>query len=136
MVLDEIKYYITSNTLAASSITYKAFMPDIPNKIVSIYEYSGQSTRFSFSSTSPIYEQPSIQIVTRSTEYTTARALADTIYKKIITVKNATLKPSSMATGCKYLTINAISPPFYLGRDASDRTKIVTNYHIQKMLST
>ncbi len=139
MLLDEIGYHIDINSTAFTVGTnvYKGgFAVDSPDTAISISEYPGMAPSMRMGSSTPAYESPRFQITSRSTDYQTARNNAEDIYRMLVGIKNQTIKPSSGANGCWYLSVDALQSPFDLGFDENARRRIVCNFQADKYLST
>lgn len=140
MILDEIAYLIDSNSTARTIGTnlFKGFEhSQAPNTATFIHEYGGRSPQFTLgNSSTPKWEYPRVQIVDRSTDYQTARNAAEDWYRLLMAQTNVTLKPSSGATGIRCYNIIPISSPTFIEQDDNGRFKIVTNFEVQKQLST
>ena len=139
MMLDEIGYLIASNSTAWTTGTnlFKGYEPaNAPDTSTFLHEHAGPPPEFVFSSSTPAWEQPRLQVVNRSTDYQTAMNNAQAHYKLLIGQVNTILKPSSSATGVTYLNIEAVQSPFYLGQDDNARHRYGCNYETMKPLST
>ncbi len=139
MLLDELCYHINTNSTARTLGTnlFKGPMsPNAPDTATFIQEYGGESPELRMGSSTPFYELPRVQIIDRSTDYQKARNKAETWYKLFMGLANTTVKPSSGATGTRYLAITPLQSPFSIGQDANERYQIVCNYECTKYLST
>jgi len=140
MVLDEIQKLITDNAtefVLQTSIFKGIQNSEVQDTAVFIHETGGLSPEFVFNSSNPLWEQPSIQIISRSSDYQTARNKAQTIYNLLQQQSNVTLKPNSTGdTGALYFSIVPLQSPFLLGLDGNQRIEISANYSIRKTLST
>jgi len=139
MMLDEIVKLITDNTttrVAATSLFTAFEHPNAQDTATFIFETQGVPPTRTFGSSDPAFENASIQVIDRSSDYDTARNSAETIFKILDRQANVTLKSTGTATGAFYLSITAQQSPFSLGQDGNDRTQISHNYLIAKELST
>ena len=132
----ELHYYLTLNcTGLTTANTWVNKAPQTPATGVTIHEAGGSPPTPTFGST-PTFESPHFQIVARSTLYPTARSLAESVYRKLQTVKTATLLTSAASTASTvYLSINPMQAPFPLGEDDAGRYLIACNYATKKGLS-
>lgn len=136
MLLDEIAKLLQDNSIATvDTDLFKGAAPATPHTCTTLYETPGIAPTFCMS-TAPVFEQAGLQVISRSTNYKTARNKAESIYRRFIGTGNATLKPTSTATGTKYLNIEAVQTPFYLGIDDNKRHMVSCNYLVWKQLST
>ena len=141
MLLDEIAQLITDNstnrTLGSNLFKgSKQTKIGAPDTATFLHETQGLTPEFLFGSSTPWRENPGVQIINRSSDYQTARNAAELQYKILIGQTNATLKPSSSATGVLYYTINAQQAPFSIGQDDNAREQISCNFLVEKVLST
>lgn len=139
MFLNEIAYLITSATttrILGTNLFIGQEASRAPDNATFCHEYPGQAPQMVMSSSVPAYENPKVQIVERSTSYQAGRKKAETWHKLLIGQANSVLKPSSSATGCKYLSISSLQSPFYGGQDGNGRHQFICNYLCSKALST
>lgn len=139
MILDEVAKLITDNTTTRVAATnlFKSFNhPQAPDTSTFLLETQGIPPTRTFGSSDPAFENPSLQIIDRSSDYITARNSAELIYKLLDRQVNTTLLPAAGTTGTFYLSISAQQSPFSLGTDDNDRFQISHNYLISKELST
>jgi hypothetical protein len=140
MILDDLVTYLDAQSTALSLLSgtggnlSKAFMPDAspaPNTMVTLYETGGRAPVhvFTTSTQTRLHEQPTVQVLSRSSSYQTARNNAETVFGILDGIAN-TLLPT--ATGIRYVSIEAIQSPFSIGRDANDRHLVSCNYQIMK----
>lgn len=137
MLLDEIGKYLEDNGIGTRGTDiFFSYEPDEPDTLIVINETGGTRPQHVFSSSAPAWENPRIQVVCRSTDFTIARNKADDIYKILVNVKNQTLAPTSSASGALYFRIDAVQSPFSLPQDENKRRRVVCNYDVMKELST
>lgn len=141
MLLDEIAQLIIDNSTnrTIGSNLFKGSQQTkigVPDTATFLHETQGLSPEFTFGSSTPWRSNPGIQIINRSSDYQTARNAAELQHNILIGQVNATLKPSSSATGVRYYTIDAQQEPFSLGQDDNAREQISCNYLAQKLPST
>jgi hypothetical protein len=103
-----------------------------PDTLMCLYETGGSSPNWVFGSTSPAYETVSVQVISRSTNYATARSRAYTAYRILGGVRNQRLPYSSQSTNCLYLDVNPDQPPFSIGQDQNKRWLISCNFTVHK----
>ena len=132
MILDDIAIHLEDNsTLVLGVDLTLAFMPENPNTVTTIYETGGVGplNAFSTGGGTRVYEQPSIQIVTRSTSYETARNIQETVFTVLDGVNNQTV-PSTGSV--HYGSIDAVQSPFLINRDSNNRFKVGVNFDVLK----
>ena len=136
-VLNEIATYIAAQSTATFSagphatkteIWIGRFPEDQRATAIALFEPGGAPPVYSFGS-SPMLERPSIQVISRSTSYATARANAKTIYTILAAVEGATL------TSTVYTRITPSQSPIDMGQDADDRHLISCNFIAEKEVS-
>lgn len=136
-VLNEIATYIAASSTATFSAGPHAtktqiFIGDFPedqrNTLVAIFEPGGAPPVYTFGA-SPMLERPTVQVISRSTSYATARTNAFTIYAILAAIKDATL------SGTAYTRVTPSQSPADLGKDADDRHLISCNYMAEKVVS-
>jgi len=76
----------------------------------------------------PKMERPEIQVLVRNTSYSTGRANAETIYRLLTQVTNATIN------GNLYQRIEAIASPALMERDLNRRVLFTTNFNVIREL--
>lgn len=139
MLLDDVATYIDTNStalaLGATGNLLKAQLLDsIPaDTCVALYEQSGTVTSQTFSTGSGAavdFENPNLQVISRSTSYVTARTNAQTIFT-LLDGLSATLPT---ATGTRYLSIDALQSPFSIGKDRNERWLVSVNFAIRKVI--
>ncbi len=99
-----------------------------PDTFVSLYDTQGFESSFTFSTSSTVsvaFEQPGLQILSRSVSYVTARDNA-VLAHQVLDGFSGTL------SGTRYLSITAAQTPFFIGRDANDRPMFSVNFNIMK----
>jgi hypothetical protein len=133
MILDDIATYLQTNStrLTVGVNLTKGHMPDSPSTVTTLYEITGFSSVFAFSTGSGtrVYEQPSLMIHSRSTDYQTARLILEDVFTILDGVNNRGLPTT---TGVRYAGIDAVQPPFDIGTDSNDRHKLSVNFNVIK----
>lgn len=135
-VLNEIAAYIaaTSTNFSAGPHATKTeiFIGDFPedqrSTAIALYESGGAPPVYTYGS-SPLVERPTVQVVTRSTDYAIARSNATTIYNILAAIEDATL------SGTAYTRVTPLQSPLDMGTDADDRQLISCNYIAEKAVS-
>ena len=137
-VLDDLAQFIDTSSTAFSrssnlGIGIALDSGSLSNTFAALYETPGQVGSLAFSTTANlaerVFDRPRVQVICRSTSYTTARTNTQTIYDLLDGVANRKLPTS---TGTLYVSIEAVQAPFSLGRDENDRWLISTNYQIER----
>ena len=130
MILDELASFIATNsTLVVGTDLFKAGFPaTAADTAVAIYETGGVSPKESFGGV--VVETPSVQVLVRSTSYSVARNLAQTIWNDVVSISNSTL------TGVGYAYGRAQQSPFSIGNDELNRELVSCNYFIDKEVSS
>lgn len=138
-MLDDIATYLAAQSTAFTVFSgtagdlSKAFMPStgVPDTFASLFDTPGTATSFEFStgaSPSVLYEQPSLQLLSRSSSAQTAKTRARTAYTILDGITNTKLPTS---TGTLYIDIVADQPPFLVGRDANQRFQYSVNFTVR-----
>ena len=128
-VLDDIVSHITANT---SGLTIRAgFIPDTPDTVITVMEPDpGLASLDTLGASVGVIkiERPILQIRSRAgqDDYETARVNAETVYKVLHNLVNTTIDST------RYLIIEALQPPFNLGRDQNGRWASGFNIQIHK----
>ncbi len=135
MILDAVATYLVTNTTltvgGTSGTLAKAVMSDSqPDTIAVLYEQGGGPSEYSFSTSTGtvavVYEQPNLQCLSRSVSYQTARTAAQTVYTALNGLGDTTM------SGVRFLSVEAIQPPFSVGRDKQDRYLVSVNFRVKK----
>lgn len=104
----------------------------VPDTLMVLLETGGSAPNWVFGSTNPAYETASLQAISRSTNYATARSRAFLAYRILGGIHNQYLPTSSASTKCWYLDCNPDQPPFSLGKDANQRWLLSCNFTVRK----
>lgn len=137
MILKELGKYLQDNSLGTLGTNlFLGHMPATPATCACLYENSGMAPQWTFGSTTPQWESPTVQVICRSTDYVTARNKADDIWRYLVNVANQTLLPAAGATGAYYLRVDALQSPFSVGPDENGNVVLSCNYLVRKRLST
>lgn len=128
--LDEIATYVAAGTtsLTVGTNLFKNTIPvGAPDTSVGLYQTAGAAPSFDLSnSTGPVFERPSLQVMSRSTSYVTAESNAQTVYKILAPTR------ATVLSGTTYLRIDALQSPFNLGTDDNERHQVVCNFNAHK----
>lgn len=135
MILPEVSTYIVANTTGfvagPSTGQCQVWLNEFPDQAqgtaVALFEAPGIEPQYAYSGIK--HERPSLQVITRSTSYPTARTNANRIYALLGAVENATL------TGTEYVSITPSQSPFDLGDDGAGRSMITCTYRVEKAVS-
>ena len=129
-VLEDLGGYLDTQTgqLTAGTNLFYGLLPDTPAICVSLYENAGASPLSTMGSVNlPVLERPQLQVFVRHTSYSTGRDLADTIYRILTQIANATINSNT------YLRVEAISSFAVLERDESRRVIFVSNFDVVRI---
>lgn len=98
-----------------------------------VYETPGFANEHVYSTATGLvgfaFERPSFQVLSRATDFQTARSRAETAYLLLDGLSNRSLPT---ATGTAYAEINAVQAPFWVGPDANGRPIVSTNYNVRR----
>ncbi len=136
-ILDELATYLVANTTltvgGTTGTLTKAIMRDSqPDTVASLFETGGLPSRQAFSTgtnTDIVWERPSVQLLSRSLSYQTARAAAEAVYQALDGLGETTM------SGTRWGSVDAIQAPFSLGRDENERYLVSVNFQIHKEVS-
>jgi len=131
VMLDDVATYLEANSTRfnRSNLT-RSFMPDSPSTVTTLYDTGGAAPIHFFSTgATRAYEQPSLMVHSRSTDYQTVRANIRAVWAILDSVSNQTLPT---ATGTHYVDVSANQSPFALTRDANDRFVMSVNFSVVK----
>lgn len=103
-----------------------------PDTLMALYETGGMAPNWIFGSTSPAYETASLQVISRSSSYATARSRAYLAYRILGGIRNQYLPTSTYTTKCLYLDCNPDQPPFSIGQDSNKRWLLSCNFTVHK----
>ena len=143
MLLDDIATYLAAQSTAFTILAgtegnmTKGFMPDAapaPDTCTTLYETGGTAPTHTFSTDADTryFENPRLQIMTRSTSYESARDRADKAFKLLDGLANTVLPTTA---GSLYIDISAVQSPFSIGRDANDRFLMSVNFDVMKTVA-
>jgi hypothetical protein len=126
-----------SSTGAGTPIWMGRFPPHAPDTAIALFQYGGSSPQYTMSaSTSPAplaFQRPAVQVISRSTNYSSAEDNARAVYDILKDVTNTDLPLNSTSTGTtRYIRILPNQEPFDMGRDGNSREQFSCNYIIEK----
>lgn len=140
-MLDDVATYLAAQSTALTVLSgsagnlAKAISLDhtpAPDTLVSLYETGGFAPAHAFTTASTgsvlVFEQPSLQCISRSSRYATARTNAQTVFDTL----DGYAGSLPTATGVRYLSIAADQSPFSIGRDKNDRFLVSVNFTVRK----
>jgi hypothetical protein len=130
MLLDDIADLLTTG--AISTDIYKGFMPEQPDDAFAVIETGGFPAVHAMSSGpgNASLEHPTFQLIRRSASYVTARNGMQSAFDLLDGLQQRTIN------GTRYAYVEATQSPFNLGRDESERTRIVVNFSAYKELTS
>lgn len=130
MILDELSTYIDAQTaLTEGTNLFKGRLPDSPITAVAISEYGGAPPLQTLGPTF-VEENPRVQVVSRASDYATARTNAKTVWSLF-----KAFPSGSTLTGIVYKDIIPLQSPFLMMRDANDHPIIAFNLEVAKDFS-
>ncbi len=143
-LLDDIATFLDAQSTAFTLLSgtegdlAKTIMLDHPavsDTIAVLYETGGSPNTYTFSTTTGsarvAIEKPSLQMLSRSSDYQIARNRAQTAYTILDGLAGQNLPT---ATGTLYLEITAVQTPFSIGPDDNDRPVISVNFDVWKQV--
>ena len=132
-MLDAVATYLVANTTltvgGTAGTLAKAIMLDTqPDTVAVLYETGGTGSEYVFSTgaTEVVYEEPNLQLISRSTTYSKARSVAETVYTKLDGLSETVM------SSVRYLDIEAMQSPFSIGRDEQERYLVSVNFRVKK----
>lgn len=136
MILPELSAYLLANTTGfvagpsttGTQIWLNRFPENSEDTAVALYEAGGIEPNYTYTGLN--HERPSVQVISRSSSYATARSNANRIFSALSGIENSTL------TGTEYVKVTPVQSPFDLGNDAGGRAMISCNYISDKAVST
>lgn len=130
MILDDIATHLAANStrLTVGTNLTKGYMPASPATCTTIFETGGLAPikAFSTGTVDRVWEQPSIMVHSRSTDYQTARNTIEDVFTILDGIGNTTL------SGTRYGRIDAIQSPIDIGQDSNDRHMLSVNFNVMK----
>jgi hypothetical protein len=132
MILDEVATYLDTQlvTLTAGTNLFAGTLPETPIECVALFEnLSMPPVETHGDGTRPVIEKPRLQVIVRSTNYSSGRVLIDSVWEQLQVVSNDTL------SGVRYFRIASSDSPTLLNRDANQRPLFSCNFDVWKELS-
>lgn len=133
MLLDDLGDYLSTQGLGAvGAVIFKSTLPDAPDECISIFESGGFASVHTMS-TGPgvaVMEQPTVQVICRSTRYDSARRLAQNVDLVLNGLRDVVIN------GISYQWAEAQQSPFQIGKDTQERHEVACNYRILKQVAT
>jgi hypothetical protein len=129
MLLHDVATYLDTQvaSLTLGTNLFMGNMPDTPVESVAMYEYTAGPPIETLGGADTAMETPRVQVIVRSSDYATGRALIESIWKALRNVANTTL------SGTRYQRIAAVDSPTFMQRDANYRPMFVCNFEIMKV---
>ena len=127
MLLDDLATLLEAAGVGVVGTTlFKSRMPATPDTAVAIFEYGGSPPERRMSATPGNYivERPSLQVLCRSTDYPTARTLAETAFRALDGYRGT-------LSGRRYW-VAAHQSPYLIQRDTNERDWIGFGTSIMK----
>lgn len=139
-MIEEVATYVAAGSggTLGTSLFINVMPDDSTGVATALYEAFGLPALERMGSTKPAVEKPRVVVITRSTgpsggsgiaSSTAARARINTVYRRLREVFNTNLPTS---TGAYYLRIEAVHPPFLLGRDERGRVQFQFTAQIER----
>ena len=130
MLLDDMSDLLTTG--AITTRIYKGFMPEQPDDAFAIVETGGVPAVHGMSSGpgNALLEHPTFQLIRRSASYVTARNGMQSAFDLLDGLQQRTINST------RYAYVEAQQSPFSLGRDESERTRMVVNFVAYKELTS
>jgi len=128
--LDEVLTFLAAEGLGTvGTDLFKVKMPATPEACGCVYESGGSSPSMGLGSSTPLSENPTLQVVFRGAaeDYTGPRVKAKTAFNSLIGIS-----VDQVLSGTKYQMVTALHQPFPLGQDGNERWRISCSYYIQK----
>ena len=129
MLLDDISDLLSTG--AITTTVYKGFMPEKPDDAFAVIETGGFPAVHGMSSGpgNALLEHPTFQLIRRSSSYATAATAMQSAFDLLDGLQQRTINST------RYAYVEAQQSPFSLGRDESDRSRIVVNFVVYKELT-
>lgn len=141
-VLDEMQSYVVANSTVfkrASStgskvpIWLNGFYPTGPDTAVVMIDTGGAPPIHTMS-TGPFIRRPSVQVISRSTAYVTARANAQVIWDLFDSTVNTPYPVAAGSTSTvTYLSARPNQDLIDMGIDGNDRHMVSCNYTVERL---
>lgn len=127
LLADMLSYIDTQTSLTKGTDLFGGDMPPSPIQCVAVYESSSAPPIELMGPTNPPpLERPRIQVLVRAADYSTGRALADTVWRALSKISNQTIGST------RYLRVAAVDSPTFIERDENHRPIFSTNFDVVK----
>lgn len=126
-LLDDLLDFLAAQNLGTKGVDiFATTMPDDPDAIIQVSEYSGRRPEGVLGSPVPIARFPRVQIMVRDSRYVTARARAESVYQLLAPVANQQMG------GTRINSIWPLQEPALLENDENGRSIMVFNVEIDR----
>lgn len=130
MVLEELATYMQANGIGTLGTNlFVGTLPSTPDTCVGLQEYPGTQPAYALGGGLQVLEFPRVQVMTRAKLYNVARDKADDVWRLLGAITGQTL------SGVHHLRVQALSNPFELPPDDTNRKLFACNYVVTKELS-
>lgn len=119
-------YLVTKGLGVKGTTIYATMMPDNPDDLVVVSEYSGRRPEGALGSATPLARFPRVQVMVRSGRYVTARQKAEDVFLALTPVAN------QQVGGTRVNSIWPLQEPALLETDENGRSVIVFNVEIDR----
>ena len=125
--------YEAATSSSAISIWNSIFPSDEIGTAIALYESGGPGPEYTQDGLS--FERPTVQVISRSTSYDTARDNAEHVFGILSAIENVDIAKSTAGGVTRYIDVTPVQSPFDMGRDAEQRAQVSCNYIAQKEIS-
>jgi hypothetical protein len=127
-------YTLGGSTGSGLPVWINAFPPVSFDTPIALYEAGGPAPLYTHG-TALYLERPSMQVISRSTSYATARQNADHVYRTLGSISNVSVAKTTSTGTTAYATVTPLQSPTDMGTDAKGRHLITCNYMAEKEMS-
>ena len=131
VVSNSTKYVLGGST--GGTPIYLNKIAETPATALGFFESGGPGPLYTYTGVS--VERPTLQLISRSSSYATARDNAQTVWNMLAAVTSTTIAKTSSTGVTSYLTITPVQSPTDMGQDAEELALITCNFIIEKELS-
>lgn len=130
-MLEDLGTYLDSNTsLTLGTDLFLGHLPDTPSVGTALYELVSSPPQYTLGAvTTPVWENPRVQVYVRHTAYASGRSLCQTIWLALQGIANETVN------GVYYQRVQAIGSPEFLYLDDNNRPLFTCNLDVIKNVS-
>ena len=134
MILDELGAYLEGQGLGVrAQDLYLGSLPESPDEVIALQETGAGPSVYVHEQASPSLERPTLQVLSRSESYESARTKAQSAYRMLSRLVNSSLPSSTTLAGSRrYLKVTPLQTPFSIGPDQNNRHRIVFNIQVLK----